>query len=76
MWYFYCLHGTFTIAVEPSGSYGLWFDTEKLGSYPLPEAAAEAVAKQKTGLAAWDDLPNISAPGSLADWMAMRTTAR
>ncbi len=76
MWYFYCSHGTFTIAVEPSGSYGLWFDTEKLGSYPLPEAAAEAVAKQKTGLPTWDDLANIPAPDSLDGWMAMKATAR
>jgi hypothetical protein len=71
MWYFYSPVGTFIIAIEPSGAFGLWIDTRKLGDYNAPEEAVDAVRSQRTGYARWDDLTEIDAPKILDEWMAM-----
>jgi hypothetical protein len=75
MWYFFSSVGTFIIAMEPSGKFGLWIDTVKLAVFFLPEEAVEAVRLQNTGFAPWDDLGGINAPDTLDGWMAMRGSA-
>jgi len=72
MWYYYSPVGTFIIAHDPQSGYGLWLDTDHLGSYPLPEAAAAAVASQQTGFADWDQRPEVKPPPDLDHWMMVR----
>lgn len=75
MWYFFSTVGTFIIAIEPSGEFGLWIDTDKLASFPSPEDAVELVKNQNTGYAPWDELQDAKAPEGLSGWMAMPGTA-
>ena len=72
MWYYCSPVGTFTIAHDPQGGYGLWLDTDFVGSYPLPDAAAEAVRTQQTGCADWDRRPQVKPPSDLDHWMMVR----
>lgn len=72
MWYYYSPVGTFIIAHDPQSGYGLWHDTDHLGSYPLPEAAAQAVASQQTGYPAWDQWQEAKPPPDLDHWIMVR----
>jgi hypothetical protein len=74
MWYYYSPVGTFSIVPVPTGGYVLWIDNEELGTYIAPEAAVEAVCKQKTGFRPWDKLPEVDPPAHLSDWMMVRGT--
>ncbi|CAN0627031.1 conserved protein of unknown function [Burkholderia multivorans] len=38
-------------------------------TYPNAEAVADAVLMQETGWSFWDNLPFVSFPASLGDWM-------
>jgi hypothetical protein len=71
MWYYYSPVGTFTIAPESTGGFGLWIDNDKLATYLAPEAAAEAVCIQKTGFSPWDELVEANPPALLSDWMVV-----
>ncbi len=75
MWYFFSSVGTFIIAIEPSGEFGLWIDTDKLASFHTPEEAVEVVRSQKTGYAPWDELQDANPPEDLSGWMVMPGTA-
>lgn len=75
MWYFFSAVGTFIIAIEPSGEFGLWIDTDKLAIFSCPEDAVESVRCQKSGYAPWDELKDANPPEDLAGWMVMPGTA-
>jgi hypothetical protein len=75
MWYFFSPVGTFIIAIEPDGAFGLWIDTQKLDTYAAPEEAAGAVRSQHSGYAPWDELVDPDVPKTLAEWIMMPGTA-
>jgi hypothetical protein len=62
--------GTFSIQADNVnvGRWELRINDERLGSYQTPRMAADAVASQTTGYAAWDQLKGATAPGFLEDW--------
>ncbi len=72
MWYYYSPVGTFIVAHDPQSGYGLWLNTACLGSYPLSEAAAQAVCAQQTGCAEWDSRTAVTPPPDLDRWMMVR----
>jgi hypothetical protein len=64
--------GTFWIRPENMHGWSLFIDcggdTESLGSYSSPEAAADDVYTQHTGWDAWDIPNRRDAPTDLGEW--------
>jgi hypothetical protein len=54
--------------VQIKGRWLLHFSGRRSGQWSSPDLAARAVARHKTGLAAWDRRPRIEAPEDLLDW--------
>lgn len=71
MWYHYITAvGTFWIRPQPNkpGSYWLGLDDMPLRAYPSPEAAAQAVQSQQTGLKLWDQHLQNQKPADISQW--------
>ncbi len=77
MWHYKTSVGTFIIRKEEYGSgwelrllinppYGLLGVSYK--SYWSPKEAADAVKRQETGFAEWDDLEEVSPPRDVNSW--------
>lgn len=68
--------GTFWIRPHDFGRWGLFIEkdgeTELLGSYHSPEAAADDVYTQHTGWDTWDIPIRHDAPVDLGEWEALR----
>lgn len=68
MWRFTTRLGTFRIQELPNSRYGLYMDTELLGSYHSPQGATEAVYSCTTGHYGWDSGGPVIVLRDLSDW--------
>lgn len=68
MWKYQSKKGVFWIKKNPDGRYALGVESECLGNYHSPQAAADDVFCCVTGYAPWDDQGTVDQPTDLGEW--------
>ena len=68
-YYFQTNLGLFTIKSLEDGRFGLYENTNLLGSYHSAESAADDVYMCATGWNEWDEQESVDEPESLSEWM-------